>query len=140
MSCRGRCRPLTVVGSLRPLGPLGTSSSVRPDSVAVDAPLTPYRCWMTDPIRRSERGVLVDVLVVPNASSSEVVGLHGDRVKVRIACPPERGRANTELIATLTTATGVKRAEVIAGRTNRWKTVELRGADLDRVAVALAGP
>lgn len=99
-----------------------------------------YRCQMSNPIRRSAQGVAVDVLVVPNASSSEVVGLHGDRIKVRIACPPERGRANSELIATLTSATGVRRASVVAGRTTRWKTVELVGADPERVEKALVGP
>jgi len=94
---------------------------------------------MVDPIRRTDKGIAIDVLVVPNASSSEVVGLHGDRIKVRIACPPERGRANTELLATLTAAVGIKRAVVVSGRTTRWKTVELLGADLDLVHDALIG-
>ena len=119
---------------------VGTSSSKRSRRLARMVGVSPYRSAMTDPIRRSERGVAIDVLVVPNASSSEVVGMHGDRIKVRIACPPERGRANTELIATVKSRFGVRRAEVTAGRTTRWKTVELIGADVDRVTRALAGP
>jgi uncharacterized protein (TIGR00251 family) len=94
---------------------------------------------MTEPIRSSDHGVLVDVLVVPNASRSEVVGLHGDRIKVRIASPPERGRANTELSSTLSAATGVRRVTLVAGRTTRVKTVELHGADLTSVVTALVG-
>jgi len=95
---------------------------------------------MSTPIRKTSNGVAVDVLVVPNASTSEVVGLHGDRIKVRIASPPERGRANSVLIDTLTSSTGVRRATVLAGRTMRWKTVELVGADLEQVKKALIGP
>lgn len=95
---------------------------------------------MSDPIRQTTHGVAVDVLVVPNASASEVVGLHGDRIKVRIASPPERGRANSVLINTLLAATGVRRASVVAGRTMRWKTVELVGADLEQVRTALIDP
>ncbi len=36
--------------------------------------------------------VCVRVKVVPGASRSEVVGVHGDRLRVRIAAPPEAGK------------------------------------------------
>jgi len=140
MSRKGRCRTLTVVGSLYPRGRAGTSSSLRSSRLAREDAFDPYRWMMVNPIRRSEQGVAVDVLVVPNASTSEVVGLHGDRIKVRIACPPERGRANSELVATLRSATGVRNAVVVVGRTTRWKTVELVGADRDLVEKALVDP
>jgi uncharacterized protein (TIGR00251 family) len=91
-------------------------------------------------LRRTDRGVAVDVLVVPNARSAEVVGIHGSRVKVRVTAPPERLRANAAVIELLCTVVGVRRAEVIAGRTTRFKTVELIGADLDTVSRALSGP
>jgi uncharacterized protein YggU (UPF0235/DUF167 family) len=57
-----------------------------------------------------------------------------------VTAPPERLRANAAVIELLCTVVGVRRAEVIAGRTTRFKTVELIGADLDTVSRALSGP
>jgi len=84
---------------------------------------------MDDPIRSGGRGTLVDVLVVPNASRSEVVGLHGGRLKVRVASPPERLKANAAVVALLCEVVGVRRGEVVAGRTGRHKTIELIGVE-----------
>ena len=94
---------------------------------------------MSHPIRTSPDGVLVDVLVVPNASRSMVVGLLGDRVKVKVATPPEKNRANAAVLDVLREATGVRRATVVAGRTTRFKTVELVGASVESVETALGG-
>ena len=82
----------------------------------------------------------MDVLVVPNASRSQVVGLLGDRVKVKVASPPEKGMANQAVIDTVRSATGVKRITVVAGRTTRFKTLELKDASLATVEVALSSP
>ena len=94
---------------------------------------------MSHPIRTSPDGVLVDVLVVPNASRSMVVGVLGDRVKVKVATPPEKNRANAAVLDVLREATGVRRATVVAGRTTRFKTVELVGASVESVETALGG-
>jgi uncharacterized protein (TIGR00251 family) len=47
------------------------------------------------------QGYILRLTVVPGAQRTQVVGLHGDRLKVRLAAPPERGAANRELIAFL---------------------------------------
>ena len=74
--------------------------------------------------------VIVRVLVVPNASASAVVGPHADRIRVRIAAPPERGRANAELCSLLSAATGARRAEIESGAINRKK--------IDKIEVSFA--
>jgi uncharacterized protein (TIGR00251 family) len=81
--------------------------------------------------------VHVDVLVVPNASRSQVVGPHGDRVKVRISAPPEKGRANKALVTLLTSATGAPSATVVSGALSRYKTVELTGVGVAAVQASL---
>jgi hypothetical protein len=71
------------------------------------------------------------VVVSPGAKRSEVVGRQGDAWKLRVAAPPERGRANAAVCALLATALGVSPADirVVAGATSRRKLVEVDGLD-----------
>ncbi len=56
---------------------------------------------------RSPREWIIRVKAVPGSSRTEVVGTLGDSLKVRVAAPPEDGRANEMLTATLARALGV---------------------------------
>ena len=51
------------------------------------------------PLGSNPDGVTIPVLVVPGASRREVVGVHGDRLRVRVTAPPEKGRASEEGIS-----------------------------------------
>ena len=81
----------------------------------------------------------MDVLIVPNASQTHIVGPHGDRVKVRVSSPPEKGRANKALVDLLVEVTGATSAAVVAGAASRRKTVELRGVGMAAVQASLRG-
>ncbi|MGI9667971.1 MAG: DUF167 domain-containing protein [Acidimicrobiia bacterium] len=94
---------------------------------------------MPDAIRPFSHGVIIDVLVVPNARRSEVVGRHGDRIKVRLASPPERNKANDELLTLLKRTFGVRTARITAGRTHRWKTIEMEGTTVEGVTTVIRG-
>ena len=65
--------------------------------------------------------------VQPGAARDEIVGLHGDRLKVRISAPPVDGRANRHLIEYLATVFGVARSAItlVRGETGRAKTVRI---------------
>lgn len=78
------------------------------------------------PIRGVGGNVEVDVWVVPGASRSEIAGRHGDRLKLRIAAPPEGGRANREAEALLSEALGA-RVVLTRGMTGRAKTFKVTG-------------
>ena len=94
-----------------------------------------YASDMDDsPLRSTETSVLIDVLVVANASHSGVVGIHGDRVKVRVTAPPERGKANAAVAALVRNETGGSRAEVVSGHSSRAKTVEVWGVGVQAAA------
>ena len=71
------------------------------------------------------------IRVSPGARTTELVGRHGDGWKVRVAAPPERGRANEALLDLLADRLHVAPAEltVVAGRSGRDKIVELRGLE-----------
>ena len=79
------------------------------------------------------------VHVQPRASRSEIAGLHGDALKVRLAAPPVDGAANEALIDFLATSLGVARRAVrlVSGPTSRSKVVEVEGVTSAAV-VALA--
>jgi uncharacterized protein (TIGR00251 family) len=83
------------------------------------------------------------VRVQPRATRSEVVGLHGDEIRIRIAAPPVDGAANAALIRLLAERLGVPRSavEVTAGITARSKVVVVGGIEPDSAARRLGvGP
>lgn len=86
---------------------------------------------MTHPpwLRPVDDGVEVTVWVVPGSSRPGVVGTHGGALRVRVAAPPERGRANRELVRLLRRLTSAAKAEVVHGGAGRRKVVRLRGVD-----------
>ena len=67
--------------------------------------------------------------VSPGASRAGVVGRHGDAWKVRVAAPPEDGRANDAVVSLLADALHLSRRDVtiVAGRSGRYKIVRLAG-------------
>ena len=96
---------------------------------------------MGSPVRveSAAGGSTLAVTVVPGASREEVVGPHGDTLKVRVAAPPEGGRANDAVCALVARALGLRAAdvEVRAGATARRKTLAIRGVGPDAVRAAL---
>ncbi|GDY14547.1 hypothetical protein LBMAG53_34250 [Planctomycetota bacterium] len=90
-----------------------------------------------DPFIRSVNGeVELRLKVVPGASRTEISGLHGDRLKVRVTAPPEGGKANQAVCAFLESLVG-GRATVVSGAAHAEKTIRLSGADHGKV-LALA--
>ena len=68
------------------------------------------------------------VYVQPKASRDEIVGRHGDYLKVRITAPPTDGKANTHLLKYLAKVFGVGRdqIEITAGRKGRHKLLRIQ--------------
>lgn len=67
--------------------------------------------------------------VQPGAGKTAVVGRHGDAIKVRVAAPPEGGRANDAVVALVAQTFDVKLASVslVSGQTSRAKKVQIDG-------------
>jgi len=78
--------------------------------------------------------------VSPGASRSHVVGRHGEAWKVRVAAPPEDGKANDAALDLLADVLRVPRGriELVSGRTARDKIVALRGLSADEADERLA--
>jgi uncharacterized protein (TIGR00251 family) len=75
------------------------------------------------------------VRVQPRASRSEIAGIHGDALKVRLSAPPVDGAANVALVELLADALGVQRRHVriVSGATSRGKIVEVDGASVENI-------
>ena len=67
------------------------------------------------------QGYLLKIHAVPGARQTAVAGLHGDRLKVKVAASPEKGRANEELLSFLARSLKVplKALHLTSGATSR---------------------
>lgn len=77
---------------------------------------------------RAEGGhVLLSLHIQPGAKKTEVAGLHGEALKIRLAAPPVDGRANDSLIEFLskTLAIPKNRVELVSGQSSRSKRIRL---------------
>ena len=83
--------------------------------------------------RKTPDGWLLTLHIQPGAKKSEVVGLHGDALKVRVASPPVDGKANEALVAFIADRFGLpKRAvQLVKGETSRAKTVLVAALNAD---------
>jgi uncharacterized protein (TIGR00251 family) len=80
-------------------------------------------------------GAVLRVKIVPGASRSEIVGGHGDRVKIAIAVPAEKGGANRALELLLAEALNLTRRSITiaSGATSPEKEVLISGMEPDQL-------
>ena len=78
----------------------------------------------------ADGSITLEIHVQPGAKKSQVAGVHGDALKIRVAAPPVEGKANAALIAFVAEAFGVPKRNVtlIRGETGRRKTVSVEAA------------
>ena len=79
-----------------------------------------------DPTRHC---LILALHVQPGARTSQIVGLHGDALKVKIAAPAVDNKANVALIEFLSVMLGVQKSMIAVrhGATSRRKVVEISG-------------
>lgn len=72
----------------------------------------------------------------PGAGRTQITGRHGDALKIRVAAPPEHGRANAALVKVLADAFGVDVAgvELVAGDASRTKRFRISGVEPEEFA------
>jgi uncharacterized protein len=78
-----------------------------------------------------ERPVSVSVKAVPRAARDEIVGWLDGALKIRVAAPPQDGRANAALEALLAATLGLRKSavRVAAGHSSARKRFEIDGID-----------
>lgn len=85
---------------------------------------------MADWYQLKEDRLTLTVHVQPGAKRTEVIGLHGDAVKIRVAAAAVEGQANTRLLEFLRKAFKVpaSRISLKHGEHARRKVVEIQGS------------
>jgi hypothetical protein len=91
--------------------------------------------WITD----SKSGVIIQVHASPRASKTQVQGLHGEALKIRLQAPPVDGKANETLIEFLAKTLGIPQRQItlISGQTSRQKRLNLQGITANQVGIRL---
>jgi len=87
-----------------------------------------------------EPGALIlQVKAVPGASRDQIAGRLDDRLKIKVAAPPEGGKANKAIQKLLARALSVRAAEVSieSGATSPLKTIRVDTDDPERALAAL---
>jgi len=83
---------------------------------------------------RSRDGLATLTLhIQPGAKKTEVAGLYGDALKIRLAAPPVDGKANAALLAFVADRLGLAKSAVVlkSGQTSRRKVLEVIAAPSD---------
>ena len=73
--------------------------------------------------------VEVEVRVQPRASRDRIAGFQGGALRVHVAAPPERGKANARLLKLVTDRLGIakQRVRIVHGETSRTKRLRIAG-------------
>lgn len=73
----------------------------------------------------TKEGFVLKVVVVPGSSKNKIVGLHGDRLKIKIQAPPVDGKANLAIIDFLAKTLKIKKMSlsIVRGETSKSKDV-----------------
>lgn len=88
---------------------------------------------MAEWYRRNEEAVTLVMHVQPGAKRSEIAGLHGGALKIRLAAPPIEGRANEALLKLVARLFDVplRQVELKQGGQSRHKVVVVTGSKIE---------
>jgi uncharacterized protein (TIGR00251 family) len=85
---------------------------------------------MSEWYRCSSETITLTLHVQPGAKRSEISGLHGDALKIKLAAPPVEGRANEALLKFIAGLFEVplRQVELKQGAKSRHKVVAVSGS------------
>ena len=81
-------------------------------------------------IREHSKGIVLEVFIQPRASKDMIVGIHGGRLKIKVAAPPVEGEANKRCIQFLAKCLSVPRStlQILSGQNSRNKKILIKSA------------
>jgi uncharacterized protein (TIGR00251 family) len=90
-------------------------------------------------LNEKDGAVTFKVRVQPSASRTEITGEHAGAIKLRIAAPPVRGKANEECRRFFARLIGVQghAVEIVSGDSSRDKLIRINNVSAGHVREAL---
>jgi len=92
-------------------------------------------------LQQRSDGVCVMLRVQPRASRSELGGVIGNELKLKVTAPPVDSAANEAVLDFMAEILDLPRnaIQLLRGQTSRHKQILIRGASLDEVKANLEG-
>ncbi len=90
-------------------------------------------------IQTHEQSITFFAKVVPGSSKTAITGIWDHMLKLKIAAPPEKGKANACIIAFLAKTLGVKKKhiQIVSGQTHAIKQIQVLGMSETALLMAL---
>ncbi|MCR4393888.1 MAG: DUF167 domain-containing protein [Dehalococcoidales bacterium] len=84
--------------------------------------------------------VFISIKVLPGSQRNEVAGKINNIWRIKIAAPPEKGKANKELIEFLSQRLNLRKdcIQIVKGETSHNKLVSIQGLSLELIEKKLA--
>lgn len=81
----------------------------------------------------------LSVKVVPGASRTEIAGWLGESLKIRVAAPPEGGKANQAVLVVLAGALSLQlsQMEIVSGQSQPRKVIAIAGLEAEELEKCL---
>jgi uncharacterized protein (TIGR00251 family) len=72
--------------------------------------------------------MIIKVKIIPNAHKNSIEGFQEDTLKIKIKAPPDKGKANEELIDFLSDIFSIAKSQIriISGHSSRLKKIEIQ--------------
>ena len=88
---------------------------------------------MAEWLRAGDGKITLTLHIQPGAKKTEVAGLYGDALKIRLAAPPVDGKANATLIGFIAERLQLAKSAISlkSGQTSRRKVLEVIAAPAD---------
>ena len=85
--------------------------------------------------------ITLSVKIIPNAGKNQVVGWENGFLKIRIQAPPEKGKANQELINYLSSLLDLPKSSItlLRGETSRKKLLLIEGITHEELINRMSG-
>jgi len=86
-------------------------------------------------LSENAQGTMIQIFVQPRASKNELVGVHENFLKIRLAAPPVEGEANKECIKFMAKILHVPKSsvEIIQGHKSRRKTILIKDSSFKKI-------
>ena len=90
-------------------------------------------------IKEKNDCLILNISVVPRSSRSEIVGVHGDSLKIKLKSPPVNNAANEELVRFLAEKLKVpkRNIEIVRGHKQKKKILAITGINQNKITNSL---